>query len=114
MKLLMVVVAAVALSGCGGGGGNRAAGAGPVTRLSAGPVNTACMVSPRKARSRRLCGCIQTVADRSLGRSDQALAASFFADPHRAQEIRQSDSRRHERFWERYTAFSRAAEASCG
>ena len=41
------------------------------------------------------------------------LAATFFADPHRAQEVRQSRSRRHEAFWERYENFGQAAETFC-
>ena len=53
-------------------------------------------------------------ADLTLSMSDQKLAASFFDDPHRAQEIRQSDSRRHERFWERYESFGQTAENFCG
>ncbi len=113
MKAVVVLTMAVALAACGGGD-RRSNDRAPVTRLSSGPVSSACLASPRKARSRQLCGCIQTVANRTLTRSDQHLAASFFADPHRAQEIRQSDTLRHELFWEKYTEFSSNAEASCG
>jgi len=113
MKAVLGVTMTMALAACGGG--DRLSGdSAPVTRLSTGPISSACMASPRKARSRRLCGCIQTVADRTLRYSDQTLAASLFSDPHRAQEIRQSDRRRHERFWKQYTEFSAAAEKSCG
>ncbi len=79
----------------------------------AGTIENACLKSDRRAASRALCGCIQKVADATLGRSDQRLAASFFSDPHRSQEVRQSDSRNNERFWQRYVRFGAAAEVHC-
>jgi hypothetical protein len=86
---------------------------GRVTQFSSGPISRACMASERKARNARLCGCIQTVADRELSGQDQRIAVTFFKDPHRAQEIRQSDRPNHENLWLRYKAFSTRAEASC-
>lgn len=80
----------------------------------AGPIDRACMASNRSARSPRLCSCIQRVADQTLSRSDQRVAAKFFRDPQRAQDIRQSDSQAHEIFWRKYRAFGEAAAASCG
>ena len=79
----------------------------------AGPIERACMSSPRKSASWRLCGCIQRVADQTLSRSDQRVAAKFFVEPHKAQEIRQSDNTRHEAFWLRYKEFGVSAAASC-
>lgn len=80
----------------------------------AGPMKRACLKSDRKAASRRMCRCMQQVADRELRSSDQKLAASFFKDPHKAQEIRQSDRLSHERFWKRYKEFSTTFAATCG
>ncbi|MGR3503620.1 hypothetical protein [Pseudaestuariivita sp.] len=79
----------------------------------AGKISRACLQADRKAATRSLCGCIQAVANQSLTRSEQRLAAKFFRDPHMAQEIRQSDLPRNERFWEKYKAFGRTAEAVC-
>lgn len=79
----------------------------------AGNIERACLKSGRSSASRALCGCIQQAADLTLNRSDQKLAAKFFADPHRAQEIRQSDNRSHEAFWQRYKEFGATAEAFC-
>ncbi|MDO6658904.1 hypothetical protein Q4550_23925, partial [Anaerobacillus sp. 1_MG-2023] len=59
------------------------------------------------------CRCIQNVADQNLTRRDQKMAASFFSDPHKAQEIRQSDNRSHEDFWKRYSEFGGVVAASC-
>lgn len=75
-------------------------------------IRRACLGSER-AGDARLCTCIQSAADRTLSRKDQKLAASFFADPDRAQEIRMSDRRSHEKFWERYKAFGAFASALC-
>lgn len=79
----------------------------------AGPIERACLDSPRRGANWQLCGCIQRVADQTLTRSDQRLAAKFFQDPHRAQEIRQSDNLRHEAFWLRYKEFGASAAATC-
>jgi len=80
---------------------------------TSGTIESACLKSGRAAVSRALCGCIQDVADLTLDRSDQKLAATFFRDPHRAQEVRQSDRRGHEIFWKRYKAFGATAETYC-
>ena len=81
---------------------------------SAGPMSSACMKSDRKAKSRKLCRCMQSVANKELSRSDQKLAASFFKDPQKAQDIRQSDRTSHEKFWKRYKAFGVTFSKSCG
>ncbi|HEY9020838.1 MAG: hypothetical protein QUV10_10050 [Paracoccaceae bacterium] len=104
-QFLMAVVMAVALT--------------PVTVIMtpsmamAGPIDRACMASDRRARSPRLCACIQQVADQTLSRSDQRMAAKFFRDPQMAQDIRQSDNRNHETFWRKYRAFGETAAAMC-
>ncbi|MCB1334627.1 MAG: hypothetical protein KDK26_13500 [Roseivivax sp.] len=81
--------------------------------MASGPISKACMASGRDAANRTLCGCVQFVADLQLSASDQRMAAEFFAEPHQAQEIRQSDSGRHEAFWTRYKAFAGQAEELC-
>lgn len=80
---------------------------------AAGVIEQACLSASRKNASWQLCGCIQRVADQTLTRSDQRMAAKFFAEPHKAQEVRQSDNTRHEAFWDRYTEFGATAAASC-
>ena len=80
----------------------------------AGLMDKACLGSPRKATSRPLCTCIQQVANQILSVKDQRIAATFFRDPHRSQEIRQSDKRSDEKFWLRYKEFGTIVAASCG
>lgn len=80
---------------------------------AAGPIEQACLRSERSQGQNALCGCIQDAANMTLTEKDQKLAASFFDDPHRAQEVRQSKSNRMEKFWERYENFSVAAESFC-
>ena len=121
-RILVIGLACLALAGCGGGGyrkaardsGARTAGAPKVMRLAAGPISKACLASDRKARSAERCGCIQAVANDTLSASDQRLAVSFYGDPHKAQEIRQSDNAAHERFWQSYKDYAEAAAAVCG
>ncbi len=86
----------------------------PVAKpFARGPLQQACMSSDRKARSRELCGCIQAVANDTLSNSQQRMAVSFYGDPHRAQEVRQSDNPNHEKFWKAYRAYGDAAERTC-
>jgi len=81
--------------------------------FAAGTIEKACVRSDRQAASRALCGCIQDVADLTLSGTDQRLAATFFKDPHKSQQIRQSDRRSNELFWQRYKSFGSTAEAYC-
>ncbi|MDN5568146.1 MAG: hypothetical protein L0G27_05275 [Paracoccus sp. (in: a-proteobacteria)] len=79
----------------------------------AGPIDNACVRSDRARGNAPLCGCIQQVANQTLSRSDQRRAASFFRDPHRAQEVRTSKSDADNSFWRRYRSFAGQAERLC-
>ncbi len=81
--------------------------------VQANAIKTACLKSHRAGGNDALCGCIQVAANRTMTARDQKLAATFFEDPHRAQEIRQSNRRTHEAFWERYKEFGNTAETYC-
>lgn len=81
---------------------------------TAGAIQQACIKADRSAASQSLCSCIQRVANQSLTPSDRRLASRFFSEPHKAQEIRQSDRPRHEQFWTRYVAFGQRAAKTCG
>jgi hypothetical protein len=94
----VILTAALSLAACG---------------ASAGPIERACLQSGRQAATPALCGCIQRAADQTLSRADQSRAATFFRDPHRAQEVRQSKRAADEEFWRRYRAFGAAAESAC-
>ena len=82
--------------------------------VAAREIEQACLRSERASGQRALCNCIQSAADMTLTQRDQKLAATFFADPHRAQEVRQSKRRKFEDFWERYENFGRLAQTYCG
>lgn len=81
--------------------------------LEANPVERACNSSDRSAANARLCSCIGGVARATLSRSDMRQAARFFRDPARAEEMRMSDRRSDEAFWDRYSDFGDAAAAQC-
>lgn len=82
--------------------------------VHAGSIENACISSGRRAANHSTCSCIQRVADQLLTGSEQRLAATFFKDPHKAQEVRQSDSTSDEKFWRRYKQFGSVASSSCG
>ncbi|GAA6182553.1 MULTISPECIES: hypothetical protein [unclassified Shimia] len=79
----------------------------------ASTMRRACLRSDRDGATRSMCRCIQKVANQSLSGADQRLAASFIKEPHKAQEIRQSDRRSHEIFWKRYKSFGENVTANC-
>jgi len=81
--------------------------------VEAGPISAACKQSDRKAATRSMCNCLQSVANGELSRADQRRAASFFKDPHQAQVTRQSDRRSDEKFWLRYKEYGQTAKALC-
>jgi hypothetical protein len=83
------------------------------TPIHARAIEQACARSERVGGDTRLCTCIQRIADQLLTPRDQRLAASFFREPHRAQEVRMSDRAQDERFWDRYRQFGSLAEQSC-
>lgn len=103
-RFLTIVVCATAIA---------AGGTSPV-HAGLGEIDRACRMANRDAATPQLCSCIQKVADASLSRSERRKVAKWFADPHQAQVVRQSDKRRDEELWKRYKAFGEKAEQVCG
>ena len=101
MYKVLMVGSLVMLAACGG-------------NLVTGDVGKACVAADRKSASTRLCSCVQQAANQTLSRSEQRRAATFFEEPHLAQETRQSDNSSNERFWNRYKKFSATAKRMCG
>lgn len=83
------------------------------TLAEAGPIESACLRSGNANASAALCGCIQQVADMTLGRTDQQRAAKFFQNPDKAQEVRMSKTENDNAFWQRYANFGSTAESVC-
>lgn len=83
------------------------------TSAQAAVIEQACVKSKRQGATRSLCGCIQDAADLTLTGSEQVKVAAFFKDPHKAQELRQSDKKRDETFWGHYKQFGRTASKFC-
>ena len=78
-----------------------------------GDIAVACVESDRSAATAQRCTCVQQVAGQTLSRSDQAQLVAFLRDPELANDMKIDDSRGADAFWERYRAFTRAAERSC-
>ena len=103
----------LAVSACGGGRAADVTVSSISDVYSTGPIQQACLRADRSAASRSLCGCVQATADATLSGSDQRRAVKFFADPHHAQEVRQSDREGDEAYWQRYKRFVSVAERAC-
>lgn len=110
-RVLAGLLIAALVAGCGSNRADRARHV--VARAASGPIASACMIAGRGGATRARCGCVQGVANITLTGGDQRLGASFFNDPHRAQEIRQSDNGAHEAFWQRWKAFGAEAARQC-
>ena len=106
MRWILAAVALLVMTSCGGSG-TRVSGS------ASGPIGSACISAGRSGASGALCSCVQAAANQTLGGSDQARAAEFFADTEKAQSTRMSDSSASEAFWERYRNFVSMAEAMC-
>ena len=109
------LVAVMALGACDRGDGFVTRG-GPAlvpSIATGGPIRAACLRSDRPRANAMLCGCIQSVADRTLSSAHQKRGAGWFAEPHEAQEVRQSDRRGDEAMWEAWKAFAATAERTC-
>ena len=109
----LAMLGAAALAGCGGGRDNVST-RGAYVPTASGPISRACLASDRRSANPVLCGCIQSVADRTLSGGDQRRGAAWFSDPHEAQVTRQSDRARDERLWDAWKIFADEAERSCG
>lgn len=81
--------------------------------FASGPIATACRKADRKQASRSRCGCVQAVANRSLNAREQSRGASFFNDPQKSQDLRQSDNPANERLWLKWKAFGAEAARVC-
>jgi len=81
---------------------------------SANPIERACLQSNRSAANQTLCSCVGQAAQRTLTGSQMREGARFFSDPQRAQDVRQSDRRRHEEMWQAWRNFGDTAEQMCG
>jgi hypothetical protein len=80
--------------------------------LSAGAISQACLGTGSKS-SQRLCVCIQQVADMTLNKSDQRLAAKIIKEPQKAQDVKMSKTAKDNAFWDKYSSFGQAAQAMC-
>lgn len=76
-------------------------------------IENACLRSDHAAKSRQLCGCIQQAANLTLTPKDQNLASTFYGDPQKAQDVRQSHRFAHEKFWDRYKQYAETARTFC-
>lgn len=85
----------------------------PQPASARGVIETACLRSERPAANRALCGCIQTVADAVLSSSEQRRGAKFFADPDLSQEVKMSDRRSDDLFWDKWESFADGAVRHC-
>ncbi|WP_223422285.1 hypothetical protein [Tateyamaria pelophila] len=113
-RILACFAVLLILSGCGGGStSNPGRSGGSGTLFATGPIYSACQSSGRRAASRERCGCVQAVANTTLSPEEQRRGAGFFSDPHEAQEVRQSDKSRDERFWGKWRAYSNRAAQLC-
>jgi len=114
MRVVAVLMMIALLAGCGGGSARAPAQKAAYANAStSGPIAQACLRSDRKARSVALCGCIQQVAHMTFSGGDQSRGATFWRDPHKAQEVRQSDNPATEAFWKRWRQFGETSQAVC-
>jgi hypothetical protein len=118
LKFALILIGMSVLVACGGSHKRDSLTnntAGVVTRAgnASGPISQACLSGSRRGASQQLCGCVQAAADQTLSKRDQQRGSKFFSDPQSLQDLRQSDNRSNEKYWERWQVFTARAEAMC-
>lgn len=79
-----------------------------------GTIERACLKTDRPNATRRLCSCIQDVANATLSGGERSKVVKFFKNPHKSQSTRQSDRRSDEKFWLKYKQFGKIVARQCG
>lgn len=127
IRTSVAILSVLAMAACGGGSRYSSANAqggggfgsvspiigGAILPFATGPIYSACQSGNRKAATRARCGCVQAVADQELSSADQRRATRYFKDPHKLQEVRQSDNAGNERFWLAWKAYGQRAAEVC-
>ncbi len=119
LRLMIGLSLCFALAACGSsrfadrGSFGRSGASQPAVLFATGPIQQACQRAGRKQATRARCGCVQAVADMSLSSSQQKRGATFFSDPQKAQDVRQSDNSASERFWDAWVEFGTRARQMC-
>ncbi len=78
---------------------------------SAKAIKKACLKADRGTRAQ--CSCIQSVANRTLNNSQQRKGATFFKDPQKAQDTRQSSRSADNKMWDAWKKFGNVAAEQC-
>ena len=84
----------------------------PTITFGAGATESACLRSDRSP-GREACACAQSVADQTLSRGDQKIAARIIKDPDHFYKYYGSKNPRNQAFLERYRAWGTAAHEFC-
>ncbi|EBA05460.1 hypothetical protein RB2150_15261 [Rhodobacteraceae bacterium HTCC2150] len=78
---------------------------------SAKAIKKDCLKAGRGTLSQ--CSCIQSVANRTLSNSQQRKGATFFKDPQKAQDTRQSSRSADNKMWDAWKKFGNVAAEQC-
>ncbi len=98
MRAAVLYLSILSLAGCGGGG--------------ASTPERACLTSDRSP-GQEVCSCVQQVADQTLSRRDQKLAAQIIGDPDKFREYQKSSNPSRKAFVERYRLWGSTSSEVC-
>ncbi len=85
----------------------------PQQSTNVGPIAEACLSSGRQSATAQRCGCVQSVANRTLSEDAQIRGAILFEDPDAVQHLRRSNAASDERFWEAWQVYGERAAKLC-
>lgn len=84
----------------------------PTLSFGAGTTENACLRSDRSP-GRAACACAQNVADQTLSKGDQKIAAKIINNPDVFYEYYGSDNQRKKAFLQRYRNWGSTAQEFC-